>query len=104
MQTLLPSKFTGIIQLAPAEDNEILQLQDLVLEQFQTHQPIMKLHITLLHQSYPKKVGAGKERGDKLLKNMFIMLIIMVTMSMMMVSLLIMIYIMLIIKLLIMSI
>ena len=71
MQTLLPSKFTGIIQLAPADDNEILTLQDLVLEQFPNHSPITKLHVTLLHQSYPKKVGAGKERGDKLLKNLF---------------------------------
>ena len=71
MQTLLPSKFTGIIQLAPAEDGEVLRLQDLVLEQFPNHQPIGKLHITLLHQSYPKKVGAGKERGDKLLKALY---------------------------------
>ena len=71
MQTLLPSKFTGIIQLAPAEDSEVLRLQDLVLEQFPTHQPITKLHITLLHQSFPKKVGAGKQRGDKLLKALY---------------------------------
>jgi len=71
MQTLLPSKFTGIIQLAPSEDGEVLRLQDLVLEQFPNHQPITKLHITLLHQSYPKKVGAGKERGDKLLKALY---------------------------------
>ena len=71
MQTLLPSKFTGIIQLAPSEDGEVLRLQDLVLEQFPNHQPIAKLHITLLHQSYPKKVGAGKNRGDKLLKALY---------------------------------
>ena len=71
MQTLLPSRFTGIIQLAPAEDDEVLQLQDLVLEQFPNHQPIGKLHITLLHQSFPKKVGAGKDRGDKLLKALY---------------------------------
>ena len=71
MQTLLPSKFTGIIQLAPSEDGEVLRLQDLVLEQFPNHQPIVKLHVTLLHQSYPKKVGAGKTRGDKLLKALY---------------------------------
>ena len=71
MKTLLPSKFTGIIQIAPADEGEILRLQDLVLEQFPNHQPISKLHITLLHQSYPKNVGTGKERGDKLLKALY---------------------------------
>ncbi len=71
MNTLLPSKFTGIIQLVPGDSQAILDLQAKVLEQFPNHSPIAKLHITLLHQSYPKKVGAGKTRGDKLLKNMF---------------------------------
>jgi len=69
--TLLPSKFTGIIQLVPANNEELLRLQSELLRLFPTHEPITKLHVTLLHQSYPKKVGSGKERGDKLLKNMY---------------------------------
>ena len=30
MQTLLPSKFTGIIQLAPADESELLVLQEAI--------------------------------------------------------------------------
>ena len=72
MQTLLPAKFTGIIQLVPADQSELLTLQQAVLDQYQDQQPNPKLHITLLHQSFPKKVtNAEGLRGDKALKALF---------------------------------
>ena len=72
MQTLLPSKFTGIIQLAPADESELLILQEAILEQYPNQQPNPKLHITLLHQSFPKKLTtADGLRGDKALKALF---------------------------------
>jgi len=72
MQTLLPSKFTGIIQLAPADESELLILQDAILEQNSQQQPNPKLHITLLHQSFPKKLTTvDGVRGDKALKALF---------------------------------
>ena len=72
MQTLLPSKFTGIIQLAPADESELLVLQEAVLEQYSDQQPNPKLHITLLHQSFPKKLtNVDGVRGDKALKALF---------------------------------
>ena len=72
MQTLLPFKFTGIIQLVPADESQLLQLQQAVLEQYQDQQPNPKLHITLLHQAFPKKlVSVDGVRGDKALKALF---------------------------------
>jgi len=72
MQTLLPSKFTGIIQLAPADESELLMLQEAILEQNPQQQPNPKLHITLLHQSFPKKLTSREGlRGDKALKALF---------------------------------
>ena len=72
MQTLLPSKFTGIIQLAPADESELLVLQEAVLAQNPNQQPNPKLHITLLHQSFPKKLTNNEGlRGDKALKALF---------------------------------
>ena len=72
MQTLLPSKFTGIIQLAPADESELLVLQETILEQNPDQQPNPKLHITLLHQSFPKKLTNNEGlRGDKALKALF---------------------------------
>ena len=72
MQTLLPAKFTGIIQLVPADQSELLTLQQAVLEQYQDQQPNPKLHITLLHQAFPKKLtNADGVRGDKALKALF---------------------------------
>ena len=72
MQTLLPLKFTGIIQLTSADESRLLELQQLVLDQYRDQQPNPKLHITLLHQSFPKKlVSANGLRGDKALKALF---------------------------------
>lgn len=72
IQTLLPSKFTGIIQLVPADVARLLELQQAVLEQYQDQQPNPKLHITLLHQAFPKKlVSIDGTRGDKALKALF---------------------------------
>ena len=72
MQTLLPGKFTGIIQLVPADDSELVQLQRSVLSQYSDQQPNPKLHITLLHQSFPKKVTNNEGlRGDKALKALY---------------------------------
>ena len=72
MQTLLPSKFTGIIQLAPADESELLILQETILENYPQQQPNPKLHITLLHQAFPKKLTTvDGVRGDKALKALF---------------------------------
>lgn len=72
MQTLLPSKFTGIIQLTPADETQLLELQQAVLEQHPDQQPNPKLHVTLLHQSFPKKLTSSDGlRGDKALKAFF---------------------------------
>ena len=72
MQTLLPAKFTGIIQLVPSNQSELLALQQSVLDQYSDQQPNPKLHITLLHQSFPKKVtNAEGLRGDKALKALY---------------------------------
>ena len=72
MQTLLSSKFTGIIQLSPADESELLALQEAVLDQYSDQQPNPKLHITLLHQSFPKKLTNNEGlRGDKALKALF---------------------------------
>ena len=71
MNTIIPGKFTGIIQLAFSDTAALQSLQSQVLSYFPNHQPIGKLHVTLLHQSYPKKYGSGKSRGDKLLKGLY---------------------------------
>ena len=72
MQTLLSSKFTGIIQLVPADESELLILQEAVLEQYSDQQPNPKLHVTLLHQKFPKLVTNNQGlRGDKALKALF---------------------------------
>ena len=72
MQTLLSSKFTGIIQLSPADESELLALQEAALDQYSDQQPNPKLHITLLHQSFPKKLTNNEGlRGDKALKALF---------------------------------
>ena len=72
MQSLLPSKFTGIIQVTPADETQLLELQEAVLEQHPDQQPNPKLHVTLLHQSFPKKLtNAQGLRGDKALKALF---------------------------------
>lgn len=72
MQTLLPSKFTGIIQVAPADETQLLELQQAVLDQYSDQQPNPKLHVTLLHQSFPKKLTSSSGlRGDKALKALF---------------------------------
>ena len=69
--TLLPAKFTGIIQLAFEEEKSLKEIQGILLKMHPSHQPIKKLHITLLHQSFPKRIGVGKVRGDKLLKALY---------------------------------
>ena len=72
MQTLLPAKFTGIIQLVPSNQSQLLALQQSVLEQYSDQQPNPKLHITLLHQSFPKKLTSVYGlRGDKALKALY---------------------------------
>ena len=68
MQTLVTSKFTGSIQLTPADETQLLELQQAVLEQHPDQQPNPKLHVTLLHQSFPKKLTSSDGlRGDKAL-------------------------------------
>ena len=67
----IPGKFTGIIQVLPSDRTLIERIQQKVLEKQTNHKPIQKLHITLLHQKYPKLIGTGSERGDKLLKALY---------------------------------
>ena len=45
MQSLLPSKFTGIIQVTPADETQLLELQEAVLEQHPD--PVSYTHLTL---------------------------------------------------------
>ena len=72
MQTLLPSKFRGIIQIAPVDESRLLELQAAVLEQYSGQQPNPKLHISLLHQSFPKQLTNNEGlRGDKALKALY---------------------------------
>ena len=72
MQTILPTQFTGIIQIVPVDESELLRLQEAVLEQNPQQRPNPKLHITLLHQSFPKLLTNNEGlRGDKVLKNLF---------------------------------
>ena len=77
--TILPEKFTGIIQLKPVDGSFLRDLQAQIQQQFPDQKPITKLHITLLHQAIPKKVFSktlvGQNdvllRGDKALKQIF---------------------------------
>lgn len=76
IKTLIPEKFTGIIQLVPSDASNLVVLQKLILEKYPLQSAIMKkgtpsFHITLLHQSVPKTYGQGPNRGDKLLKNLY---------------------------------
>ena len=72
MQTLLPSKFTGIIQVMPTNETQLLMLQEAVLAQHPDQQPNPKLHVTLLHQQFPKQITNSEGlRGDKALKALF---------------------------------
>lgn len=74
MQSLLPAKFSGILQVNPADEDQLITLQKAVLEQNQEQQPNPKLHVTLLHQAFPKKLKTrdglnGKKALSTLFKN-----------------------------------
>ena len=72
MQLQLPPRFTGIIQAQFVDTSPITTLQDEVIAIHTNHQKLPKLHITLLHQSFPKKAaGTNDVRGDKALKKLF---------------------------------
>jgi len=78
IQTQHAGKFTGIVQLALADtstESSIVKLQNLVLNHPDIkprHSPITKLHVTLLHQSYPKKFKSPDgPNGKKLLSNAY---------------------------------
>ena len=72
INTLLSSKFTGIIQLVPQHGAGLRSLQDKIVELYPDQQPVPKLHVTLLHQSYLKKTTSEDgHRGDKALKILF---------------------------------
>jgi hypothetical protein len=74
VESLLPSKFTGIIQLAVDVEFEP-QLQALIDTLVSTDDrwvPVNKIHCTLLHQKYPKlHQSSDGLRGDKALKALF---------------------------------
>jgi len=59
---------SGIVQLVPVDQGYLVNLQTSIVEQYPEQTSLPKLHITILHQSFPKMVGAGKTRGDKKLK------------------------------------
>ena len=59
---------SGIVQLIPVDQGYLVGLQTKIIEQYPDQISLPKLHITILHQSFPKMVGAGKTRGDKKLK------------------------------------
>ena len=59
---------TGIVQIVPVDQGYLVGLQAKIIEQYPEQTSLPKLHITILHQSFPKMVGAGKTRGDKKLK------------------------------------
>ena len=67
-QTKHTETCTGIVQLVPINQGHLEGLQTQILERYPSQVSLPKLHITILHQSFPKKVGAGKTRGDKILK------------------------------------
>jgi len=72
VNTILSSKFTGIIQLAIQDESGLRDLQNQIIELYSEQQPVPKLHCTLLHQSYPKKTTSNDGlRGDKALKTLF---------------------------------
>jgi len=72
INTHIKEKFTGILQLVPSLEEELRTLQTKIKVLFPEQEPLPKLHITLLHQSFPKKVLAeGSLRGDKALKALF---------------------------------
>ena len=72
MQSLLPEKFTGILQVNPADETKLKALQDVILERHQEQQPNPKLHITLLHQAFPKKLKTRDGlNGKKALSALF---------------------------------
>tara|TARA_Y100000593_G_scaffold21384_1_gene42871 strand:+ start:2502 stop:3017 length:516 start_codon:yes stop_codon:yes gene_type:complete len=72
MNTLLSAKFTGIIQLVPQDESRLRDLQGQIVKLYSDQQPVPKLHVTLLHQAFPKKTtGSGGLRGDKALKTLY---------------------------------
>ena len=76
IQAQIPQKFTGILQLAvsygtPSYD-QLDAIQDKIMAMDKRWHPVEKLHCTLLHQSFPKKVSNTEGlRGDKALKALF---------------------------------
>ena len=67
-QTKHTPNCSGIVQLVPEDQGYLVGLQTKIIEQYPDQIHLPKLHITILHQSFPKMVGAGKTRGDKKLK------------------------------------
>ena len=76
LQVHIPEKYTGIIQLKvqygePSYDL-LNNIQDRIMQIDKRWHPVEKLHCTLMHQSFPKKVvSASGLRGDKALKVLF---------------------------------
>ena len=72
MQSILSEKFSGILQVNPADDTELKELQNAVLAQNPQQQPNPKMHVTLLHQAFPKKLKTrGGLNGKKALSALF---------------------------------
>ena len=76
IQSQIPDKFTGIIQLSVIEGmpsySTLVNIQDNVVAVDNRWIPVAKLHCTLLHQSFPKKVQSKNGvRGDKALKALY---------------------------------
>lgn len=74
VQSSLPLKFTGIIQLSVnLDENQGLQtLIDSLIDGDSRWVQVTKTHCTLMHQKYPKlHESSDGLRGDKALKNLF---------------------------------
>ena len=64
-------KFSGIVKLMPANKTNLFELQQEIISENPSQNPIKSdaLHITLLHQSIPKKLHTKSgTRVDKILK------------------------------------
>ena len=70
-QTQHTPNCTGIVQLVPETQEYLVGLQKKIIDMFPGQASLPKLHVTILHQSFPKMVGAGKTRGDKILKQAY---------------------------------
>jgi hypothetical protein len=71
VKTKHTEKCTGIVQLVPENQDYLCKLQEQIIALYPEQVALPRLHITILHQAYPKLIGTGKTRGDKILKTAY---------------------------------